>query len=138
MYQERLINVFTLRRLPRWVWFNGAAVVCGVLPVILAWALHNRTSASDPAGLRHQFTLVQTAGPGILGFVGAPLLIGLVLPVPIYLKLTRRSHFADRVAWSLAVLSCLIGLLGLVTEWTMLPVAVLTVCAVATASAAAE
>jgi hypothetical protein len=57
----------------------------------------------------------------------------LLLPALLHLKGTRGSAFADRAAWSLAVLSCLIGLVGLITEWTMLPAAVLTVCAVAAA-----
>lgn len=124
--------------IPRWVWFGAAAVACGAVPLILAVTVHNRTSANDPAGLFHHYTLVHTAGAGILGFVGAPLLISLVLLVLLGLNHTRPGRFTTRAAWSLATLSCLIGLLGLVLEWTMLPAAVLTICAVAAAAPAAE
>jgi hypothetical protein len=123
-----------LRRLPRWVWFNGAAFAWGMLPVVLAYTVHDRGSVADPDCVFHCYTLVHTAGPGILGFVGAPALISLVLPVLLHLKGTRRSHFADRVAWSLATLSCLIGLVGMITGGlAMLPAPVLIVCAVVTA-----
>lgn len=123
-----------LRRLPSWVWFNGAAFASGMLPVVLAYTVHDRGSVADPDCVFHCYTLVHTAGPGILGFVGAPALISLVLPVLLHLKSTRRSHFADRVAWSLATLSCLIGLVGMVTAGlAMLPAPVLIVCAVITA-----
>lgn len=124
-----------LDRFPRWVWFNGAACALGILPVLLAFTVHNRGSEADPACVRHCYTLVHTAGPWVLGFVGAPAAISLVLPVLLLLKSTRRSHFADLAAWSLATLSCLISLVGLTTNvnLAMLPVAVLTVCAVVTA-----
>jgi hypothetical protein len=60
-------------------------------------------------------------------------MISLVLPVPLPLKDTRGSQFADRAAWALAILSCLISAVGLMSAGlAMLPVAVLTVCAVAT------
>jgi Na+/proline symporter len=124
---------------PRWVWFNGAAFALGVLPVVLALTVHDRGTVADPDGVLHRYTLVHVAGPGVLGFVGAPAVITLVLPVLLYLKSTRRSHFADRAAWWLAGLSCLIGVVGLITAGlAMLPVTVLTVCAVATAPLAPE
>jgi hypothetical protein len=118
---------------PRWVWFNAAAFALGVLPVVLACTLHNRGSQADPDRVLHSYTLVHVAGPWVLGYVGAPALISLVPPGLLYLKGTRGSRFANRAAWSLGVLSCLIGFVGLLTEWTMLPAAVLTVCAAATA-----
>ena len=123
-----------LHQQPRWVWFNCAAFVLGMLPVVLALTVHDRGTVADPDGVFHRYTLVHVAGPGVLAFVGAPALISLVLPVFLYLKSTRRSHFADRAAWWLAGLSCLIGVIGLITAGlAMLPVTVLTVCAVATA-----
>ncbi len=129
-----------LHRLPRWVWFSGAAFALGVLPVVLALTIHNRGSEADPACLRHCYTLVHTAGPGVLGFVAAPALISLMLPVLLLRKSTRRSHVADRVSWALATLSCLISLFGLTTNIyvAMLPAAVLTVCAVVAAPLAPE
>jgi hypothetical protein len=121
-------------RLPRWAWLNGAAFAWGVLPVVLALTVHDRGTAADPDGVFHHYTLVHDAGPGILGFVGAPAVISLVLLPLLHLKSTRRSHLADRAAWSLAGVSCLISFAGLITIGVaMLPVAVLTVCAVATA-----
>jgi hypothetical protein len=127
-------------RFPRWVWFNGAAFVLGLLPVVLALTIHNRGSAADPACLRHCYTLVHTAGPGVLGFVAAPAVISLMLPMLLLRKSTRRSHFADRASWVLATLSCLISLFGLTTNIyvAMLPAAVLTVCAVVAAPLAPE
>ncbi|MGI8506308.1 MAG: hypothetical protein ACR2MK_05800 [Solirubrobacteraceae bacterium] len=116
------------------MWFNGAAFALGVLPVVLAYTVHDRGSVADPDCVRHCYTLVHVAGPGVLGFVGAPAVISLVLPVLLHLKGTRRSHFADRVAWSLATLGCLIGLVGMITAGiAMLPAPVLIVCAVVTA-----
>ncbi len=74
------------------------------------------------------------AGPGVLGFVGAPVVISLVLAALLHVKVTRRSHQAARAALCFAVLSCLVCFLGLAVEGiVMLPEAVLTVCAVATA-----
>jgi hypothetical protein len=127
-------------RFPRWAWFNGAAFALGVLPVVLALTVHNRGSAADPACVRHCYTLVHTAGPGILGFVAAPAVISLMLPVLLLLKSTRRNHFADRASSALAALSCLISLFGLTTNVfvAMLPAAVLTVCAVVAAPLAPE
>jgi hypothetical protein len=130
----------TLDRIPRWGWFNGAAFVSGLLPVVLALTVHNRGSVADPACIRHCYTLVHTAGPEVLGFVGAPTAICLMLPGLLLRKSTRRSHFADRAAWTLTILSCLISFVGLTTTLTvtMLPVAVLTICAVVTAPLAPE
>jgi hypothetical protein len=122
------------RRVPRWAWFNAAAFVTGLLPVILALTLHNRGSAFDPDCIRSCYTFVHTAGPGILGYLGAPAVIALMLPILLHLKSTRRSHFADRAALVLAGLSCVLGFVGLLTAGlSVLPVTVLTVCAVATA-----
>jgi hypothetical protein len=127
------------RRLPRWAWFNAAAFVSGLLPVVLALTLHNRGSAADPDCVRRCYTFVHTAGPGILGYLGAPALISLVLPVFLHLKSTRRSHFGDRAALALATLSCFLGFVGLLTGGlAMLPVVVLIVCAVVTAPLAPE
>lgn len=127
------------RRLPRWAWFNAAAFAFGLLPIVLALTLHNRGSTADPDCVRRCYTLVHTAGPGVLVFLGAPALIRLVMPVLLHLKSTRRSHFADRASWSLAILSCFLGFIALLTGGlAMLPTVVLTVCAVATAPLAPE
>jgi hypothetical protein len=127
--------VRTLRsRAPGWVWFISLAFVWGVAIVVFAFTVHNRCEGSDPGCVFHSYTLVEDAGSGVLGFVGAPAIISLLLVPLLYVKTTRRSHGADRAAWSLAVLSCLICLVGLIVEGiVMLPAAALTVCAVATA-----
>lgn len=124
-----------LTRAQRWVWFIGAAFVCGILPVVLALTVHNHGTAADPDCVRHCYTFVHAVGPGVLGFIGAPAVISLVVAALLYRKVNRHSHSADRVAWSLAVLSCVMCFLGLLTSLgiSMVPVAVLTVCAVATA-----
>lgn len=127
------------RQLPRWAWLNAAAFASGLLPVILAFTAHTHGTDADPECVRRCYTLIHFAGPAILGYVGAPALICLVLPVFLHLKSTRRSHFANRAAWSLAILSCFLGFTGLLTEGlAMLPVAVLSVCAVVTAPLAPE
>ena len=106
----------------------------GILPVVLALTVHDRGSTADPDSVFHHYTLVHVAGPAVLGFVGAPAFISLLLLPLLHLKSTRRSHVADRAAWSLAGLSCLLSFAGLITSGVaMLPVALLTVCAVATA-----
>jgi hypothetical protein len=135
---QRWLDVVRLQRtrfpgqVAQWMWFNGAAFALGTLPVVLALTVHDRGTAADPDMIRHHYTVVQVAGLGILAFAAAPALITLILPVLLHLKSTRRSHFADRAAWSFAVLSCLISLVGLLSlGLSMLPVAVLTVCAVA-------
>jgi hypothetical protein len=82
----------------------------------------------------HSYTLVKDAGPGVLGFVGAPALISLVLVPLLLVKTTRGSHGADRAAWFLTVVSCLVCVVGLIVEGVvMLPAAALTVCAAASA-----
>jgi Na+/proline symporter len=116
------------------VWFISLAIGWGAGLVVFACTVHDRCSESDPACVFHSYTLLQRVGPGILGFAAAPLVISLVLAALLHAKTTRRSHRADRAAWFFAVLSCLICLVGLNIEGiVMLPEAVLTVCAVATA-----
>jgi hypothetical protein len=128
-----------MHRLPRWAWFDVAAFAFSLLPVVLAFTAHTRGSASDPDGIRHLYTLVHVEGPSILWFIGAPLLITVVLVPLLHLKGTRRARFPDRAAWSLATLSALIGIVGMVVEGVaMLPVAVLTVIAVAAAPRAPD
>ena len=119
---------------PTWVWFISLAFALGVAPVVAAATVHDRCSARDPACVFHSYTLVHTAGPGILGYVGAPALISLVAATLLHIKTTRHSRRANRAAWFFALLSCLISLAGLVSGvLLMLPPSVLTVCAVATA-----
>jgi hypothetical protein len=117
-----------------WIWLIGLAFTSGVGLVLVACTVHDRCSSSDPACLFHSFTLVHTAGPAILGFVGAPAVISLVIAMLLRIKVTRRSIRADRAAWFFAALSCLICIVGLAVEgFLMLLEAVLTVCAVAAA-----
>ena len=121
-------------RAPGWVWFIGLAFAWGLVIVLFAFTTHDHCSTSDPGCVFHSYTLVQVEGPGILGFAGAPVVISMVLAVLLYMKVTRRSERADRAAWFFAVLSCLVCFLGLLVEgFVILPEAVLTVCAVATA-----
>jgi hypothetical protein len=117
------------------VWFNGAAFASGVLPVVLACTVPDRGSVADPYCVRHCYTLVHEAGPAILGYVGAPAVISLVLFALLHRKGTIGSHLADRAAWSLAILSCLISLVGLTSAAgvEMFPVAALTIWTVVTA-----
>jgi hypothetical protein len=119
----------------RWVWFNAAACVCGLLPVLLALTVHNKGSSADPYCIRRCYTLVQEAGPGVLGFVGAPTVIAAAVFARLWFNHARRGRHADPVAWSLATFSGLVCMLGLVTSvwFAMLPVAALTMCAVAIA-----
>jgi hypothetical protein len=119
----------------RWVGFCAAACACGVLPVVLALTVHDHGSSADPYCIRHCYTLVHVAGLGVLGFVGAPIVIGLVVSALLPFKHARRGRYVDPASWSLAVLGCVVCLVGLFTSvwFAMLPVAVLTVCAVATA-----
>ncbi len=115
-----------------WILLIGLAFAAGLAPVVAACTVHDRCSNSDPACIFHSYTLVHIFGPDILGFVGAPALISLVLAVLLRMKATRGNVRADRAAWFFAVLSCLICLLGLLVDGLlMLPTAVLTVCAVA-------
>jgi hypothetical protein len=128
-------RVPSLTRVDRWVWFNLAACVCGVLPVLLAVAVHNHGSSADPYCIRRCYTLVHVAGPGVLGFVAAPLVIALAVFALLPFKHARRGRYVDPAAWSLATISCLVCILGLFTSvgFAMLPAGALTVCAVATA-----
>ena len=121
------------------MWLNLAAVVWGVVLVILACTVHDRGSASDPAMIFHSYTLVQDVGPGILILVAAPLVISLVLWRVLYLKTTRRSFRAERAAWWVVSLSLLVCLPGLVVQgvW-VLPAPALIVAAAATAPLAAR
>ena len=125
----------SLTRVDRWVWFSAAACVCGVLPVALALTVHDHGSSADPYCIRHCYTLVHVAGLGTLGFVGAPIVIGLVVFALLPFKHAPRGRYVDPASWSLAVLSSGVCLVGLLTSvgFAMLPVAVLTVCAVASA-----
>jgi hypothetical protein len=127
--------VRTLRaRAPLWVWFIGLAFASGVGIVVFAFTVHNRCIESDPDCVYHSYTLVKDAGPGVLGFVGIPAVISLLLVPLLHMKTTRRSHRADRAAWFLTVVTCLVCFVGLIVAGVvMLPAAALTVCAVAAA-----
>lgn len=115
-----------------WMWLIGLAFACGVALIVVACTVHDRCSSSDPACIYHSYTLVHTAGPAILVFVGAPGVISLVLAMLLRIKVRRRSIRADRAAWCLAALSCLICIAGLVVVgFLMLLEAALTVSAVA-------
>jgi len=115
-----------------WIWLIGLAFTCGVALVLSACIDHDRCSSSDPACIYHSYTLLHTAGPAVLAFVGAPAVISLVLAMLLRIKVTRRSIRADRAAWFFAALSCLICIAGLAVEgFLMLLEAALTLCAVA-------
>jgi hypothetical protein len=119
---------------PLWVWLISLSFVWGVVIVVFAFTVHDRCSEADPACVYHSYTVVKDVGPGILGFVGAPAVISLLLVPLLVMKTARRSHGADRTAWVLTTVSCLICVVGLIVEGVvMLPAAVLTVGAVATA-----
>lgn len=132
---RRISSVRRFRaRAPGWVWFISLAVAWGVVIVVVAFTVHDHCKGSDPLCVFHSYTLVQVGGPGTLGFVGAPVLISLVLAALLHVKVTRRSRRAARAALFFAVLSCLVCFVGLLIEGiVMLPEAVLTVCAVSTA-----
>ena len=115
-----------------WIWLIGLAFTCGVVPVVRACTVHDRCISADPACVFHSYTLLHTAGPAILGFVGAPAVISVVIAMLLRIKVSRRSIRADRAAWLLAALSCLISIAGTAVEGLlMLLEAALTVCAVA-------
>jgi hypothetical protein len=115
-----------------WILLIALAFACGIVPVVLACTAHDRCIGSDPACLFHSYTLVHTAGPAILGFVGAPAVISLVVAMLLRIKVSRRSIRAGRAAWSFAALSCLVSIAGIaVAGFLMLLEAALTVCAVA-------
>lgn len=117
-----------------WVWWSRLAVAWGVVIVVVALTVHSRCLNSDPDCVYHpHVTLVHYAGPEILGFVGAPLAISLVLAALLYWKATRRSRRADRAALVVAPVNCLICLLGmLIVGIVMVPEVALTIGAVAT------
>jgi hypothetical protein len=97
----------------------------------MALTVHDRCTSADPACISHSYTLVGTQGLWILGVVGAPSLISLVVGALLHVKVTRRSLSAEHAAWCLAVLSCLIGFVGLlIAGFVMLIPAVFTVWAV--------
>jgi Na+/proline symporter len=129
---KRAIRLF---RGPRaWTWFIGLAFAWGVLIVTLAFTVHDQGSPSDPDQVFHSYTLVQADGAVVLAIVGAPLVISLVLARLLHAKTARRSARADRAASIFAGLSCLCCIAGLLNAGVvMVPEAVLTICAVATA-----
>jgi cytochrome bd-type quinol oxidase subunit 2 len=115
-----------------WIWLVGLAFTCGVALILIACTVHDRCSNSDPACIFHSYTLVHTAGPAVLGFVGAPAVISLLLAMLLRIKVTRRSVRAARAAWFFTAVSCLICFVGLAVEgFPMILEAVLTVWAVA-------
>jgi hypothetical protein len=115
-----------------WMLLIALAFACGVAPVVLACTVRDRCISSDPACLFHSYTLVHTAGPAILGLVGAPAVISLVVAMLLRIKVSRRSIRAGRAAWSFAALSCLISIAGIAVHgFLMFLEAALTVCAVA-------
>jgi hypothetical protein len=121
-----------LTRLPNWAWLDLAALAWGLLLVLLAFTDHDRGSTSDPDQAFHHYTLVHDQGVGIIAFVGIPAAVSLVLLGLLYRKSTRGSYWVDRLAWTLAGLSCVACLVGLVIEGlVVVPAAVLTVWAVA-------
>ena len=92
-------------RVPGWVWFIGLAFAWGVVIVVVAFAVNDRCSDRDPICAFHSYSLVGRVGPGVLGFVGAPRRYQPGAAGPLHVKVTRRSHRADRAALSFAVLS---------------------------------
>jgi hypothetical protein len=132
-------TVGSLRRrltdLQPWMWLIAAASVLSLLPIVLALTVHNHGSASDPDCAFHCYTLEHTAGPGVLVFVGAPLVLSVAVWVVLRVRAARNGESGRRAAWWLAIVSLFICVLGLVTSVgvAMLPAGVLTVCAVAKA-----
>lgn len=116
------------------MWCNVAALVCGPIPIVLALTRHDHGSTTDPECIRRCYTLVHVVGPAVLAFVGAPLVIALVVLGLLYLKGARQSRAADVAAWWLGSLSALVCVLGLFISvgMEMLPVGALTMAAVAT------
>jgi hypothetical protein len=118
----------------RWVWFNAAAFVCGLLPVVLACTVRDHGTASDPAMVFHRYTLLQVSGPQVLIYVGAPAVMSVVLAVLLRQKTRRHSRRVDHAAWLFAGFTCLLCLFSIFVEGLApLPEAVLVVCAAATA-----
>ncbi len=119
-------------RLPAWKWLIGLAFLWGLVPLVLAFTAHDQCSRSDPECVFHSYTAVHTSGLWVVAVVGAPALISLVLATLLRAKVSRRSLRADRAATWLAVLSCVICLIGALDSGWVMPVeAVLTACAVA-------
>jgi hypothetical protein len=119
---------------PRWVWFNAAAFVCGLLPAVLACTVRDHGTASDPAMVFHRYTLLQVSGPLVLIYVGAPALMSGVLAVLLRQKTRRHSRRVDHAAWCFALFTCLFCLFSMFLEGLApFPEAVLVVCAAATA-----
>jgi hypothetical protein len=117
-----------------WLWLIALAFACGVAIVVLALTVHDRCSSSDPACVFHSYTLVHTAGPAALAFVGAPAVISGVVALLLRMKVTRRNVRVGEAAWILGGLSCLICLVGLAVEgFLMFLAGVLTLAAVAVA-----
>ena len=122
-----------------WVWLIALAFACGVAIVVMACTVHDRCSGSDPDCVFHSYTLLHTAGPGVLGFVGAPALISLVVATLLRMKVRSRSVRAGEAAWILAGLSGLVCLVGLLVEgFLMFLAGALTLAAVATAPLPAD
>ncbi len=69
-----------------WVWCDALAIAWGVLLIVLAFTDHDRGSTADPNQVFHHYTLVYDQGVGIIGFVGIPALIALLLVPLLYLK----------------------------------------------------
>ena len=119
-------------RMPAWKWLISLAFLWGLVPVVLAFTAHDQCSGSDPECVFHSYTVVHTSGPWVLAVIGAPALISVILAILLHAKVTRRNLRADRAATWLAVLSCVICLIGaLDSGWVMLVEAVLTAWAVA-------
>jgi hypothetical protein len=117
---------------PGWIWLIGLAFACGAALILIACTVRDRCSSSDPACIFHSYTLLHTAGPAVLGFVGAPALISLILAVLLRIKVTRRSIRAARAASFFAALSFLICAIGVAVQgFLMLLEALLTISAVA-------
>jgi hypothetical protein len=119
-------------RLPARDWLLGFAFVVGLIPVVLAFTVHDRCSDADPGCVFHHYTAVEIGGLLSVGVVAAPLLINLIVAIALHVKVTRRSVRADRFAWWFAVLSWLVCFAGLLSMgFVSLLVAPLTTAAVA-------
>jgi hypothetical protein len=120
--------------MPAWKWLIGLAFLWGLVPVALAFTVHDQCISSDPECVFHSYTAVHASGPWILAYIGAPALISVILAMLLHAKVRRRSLRADHAATWLAVLSCILCLVeALSSGWVMLIEAVLTVWAVSVA-----
>jgi Na+/proline symporter len=116
-----------------------AAFACGLLPVVLACVVRDHGTANDPAMVFHRYTLLHVSGPQVLLYIGAPAYLSVILAVLLRRKTSRRSLRVDRAAWCLVVFICLLCLFSMFVEGlAALPVAVLVVCAAATARMPAD